>query len=320
MKLLVFAIDALDPAYIRKWLDSMPFIQSLMNKSIMIELDSSAADSYANWTSIYTGQTPDEHNTSGAARDEPAIPESFKSLPFIWQGLAEQGLSSGLTNPIMINKEVAERLYEVSPDSWILSSHIATPQRFIGHLAHYIGYPPIIFANKEITDNYFADDTMTNEEIGEALGPNYALGCYGRFLIRNLENMTNIINANKISPVDFGLFYEVGIDVIQHYSSHSEDGIKMIRRAYITLSAIMEAMCNAIQPEHVVIVSDHGSDVFGSNRKCLEGVNELTGMVSAIHGMPGLLIAPRNEWTAKYENKSINVWETTKIISNTILS
>ena len=74
-------------------------------------------------------------------------------------------------------------------------------------------------------------------------------------MLRNAEHMTNLINANKIMPVDMGIYYDVGIDIIQHYSSHSEESRDLIRLSYMNMSAMMEMMATALNPENIIIIS-----------------------------------------------------------------
>jgi len=309
MKLLILAIDGMDPKLTAKWLDDLPTIKSISSEGCFVELESPYFSSFANWASHYTGEHPDIHQiTYGAMRDGFAHSISNMKASPVWSKLASDGVLFGLCSPFMISKSACEQMSEVN--GWMTG--------FVGDAAYNSGaaHLPLnydLFSSSEEVEKLALWEQQKpwptpvslphyGREWSEAWKPGRPAPEY-----TDIEDLRAIVPEDYYSegaealynslmfklgacdricekfPVDVLFVYELRLDIVSHFTM-LHPPFNTLRTAYMNIDRALDAYLDMFEPEHVAVISDHGFAHY--KNKADRGMNE--GIVTGCHTLPAL--------------------------------
>ena len=254
MKLLVIGIDALDYNYVMKNIDMFPGFQ-VMNMEALVPLTGSA------WTTIYTGQPEKNHGiTSVHGVMDTDDSKSFLSCreTFLWDYLQDLHLEifgmpvtyppKKVKNGFMVSGELIpspvlpyakpRELQENFTDFYIDIWH------YLESLGHIIDRGRRSSFIKE-----FQRDVMQNDPAEQISG---GLGEAMRSINKGIINNFFKVHADGTDLACVGFSF---IDRVQHWTGLHD---APVRHWYQCASSILEKLTNALKPDNVWIISDHG--------------------------------------------------------------
>jgi len=273
MKLLILGIDAMEPSILFKNQNDYKNMGWLCQDGVYGEYDAYAYGygSRDNWISLYTGLTPGQHGTVGntfyKSGEKPIITDYEKHQPF-WKILNEYGIKVGMwkglvtTPPQKIDGYMisGEANFEIDGEE---DPYARTEPVLCGeddHLRKYISFdikkPPMPKSPEEF--GYTWELIYNNPNlVDNILNENYFNECVSYFQKELTFYENNMVSMQTHNPVDVMFFYTPILDFIQHFTMHDPEYIQ-IKRAMKILDDFVGRLMNKLNPENVIILSDHG--------------------------------------------------------------
>ncbi|MBG9755289.1 alkaline phosphatase family protein [Lysinibacillus sp. RSDA_15] len=326
MKLLVIGIDALMPELVYNNLDLCPNIARL------IETGTSGAysgyiyghGSRDNWISMYTGLEPEVHGTVlNRFKETNRMPRStdYNDENTIWNILSKHhykvGFWKGLstTPPQSVNGYIVagEPHYENEGyDAEIVSRKpiLIDDKQYL--LQFIKGEEPIHPEPKTLKDfGYTFEELKGNPQlIDNLLEPSYFEEALD-FLEKNLDfRLQNMISVQKKEPVDLMWMYDAVFDYIAHFQMF-DTGHLVLKRALAILDKFIGELLDNMNPENVILLSDHGQksyreifpdlsneiveEAFGLAKQCIITkqnivlIGRMEGLLSGLHSLNGII-------------------------------
>ncbi len=295
VKALMIGADAVCPEYIFGHMDRYP------NLARLVERGASAAysayvqkgyfDSYLsemNWSSVYTGLAPWEHGIAVkdnmGVRRTPSM-QQFNTLSPFWQVLNEAGLSVGMwaadccLNPDEINGYVISAQYEMldSPKAERRSKRTLQVNRKDEELLEQIsGKIPCRLYPRTLEQQGYSFEELRKDpqrawKAVEAYHFQDALHNFEEELEFFYHGMCAV---QEKRPVDVLYFYTPTTDLIAHCAMYCDDCDVLIQ-AYQILDRYVGKWLDALKPDNVVVLSDHGMVNFKELVSCSnEGIKK----------------------------------------------
>lgn len=282
MKVLVLGIDALDPRLILENIKLFPNMKEMIETGVGGPYAGYAYGygSYDNWTTLYTGLDPKEHeviNNKFKNIKKPIIDDILDKKPF-WEVLNEGGLSVGVFNACVTTPAVSIEGYMASSDRKsrfsdnIEEGEVLTPVFNIKdrHLQKYLKGELKFPERPKSPEDYgytWEDIKADNDIIKEILSKDnyYESGLY------YLEHVLDFLADNmKIledkSPVDVMWVYTEALDTLQHFQSYAKNK-RIIIEAMKKVDEFIGRVREELKPENIIVLSDHGISSIGSMLK-----------------------------------------------------
>jgi predicted AlkP superfamily phosphohydrolase/phosphomutase len=252
-KLLVLGVDGMNPDLTQKLIEQgdLPNIEKLQNREETVygDFESFVCEGYSTphtgpmWTSIYTGLKPEEHGiTSGGWNDGDS---KFHVMDTVWDKLSSEGHEMYLYGMPMtykakeINGKMVSGFISTTLKSmWSNCVHPETledelPNDMIENTSSYIARVKTEGAKAETDTETFYNAIRTGE-------------------LNRLQAFKNTHDNEEI--VAYGTTL---VDKIGHVAGISEDSEYAVK-SYKILDKLIGELLKTLQPEDVVIVSDHG--------------------------------------------------------------
>ena len=271
MKLLIFGIDGMSMNFINKHIEKFDLLRNGMNKGCYSKMPapSKRGDKWNTsmdmWTCLYTGLSADEHNLGGKyvrnmkkTRAEAEMKTLIDLEPevkerFFWNILNKRGYKVGLFNGIAMNPAFPIKgfMYGSFPQH---SNTFFYPKElqscFVNTLDKNTGQPrPIKDIDKITHENV--------EQVYEKIGFDYFYNGVIYTFSELMAHYETIINMTKQIPVDVLFYYNLRLDLIQHFSFHDPSD-KIIIQAYQVYEIMLAKLIERFKPENVMVISDHG--------------------------------------------------------------
>lgn len=277
LKALVIGADALEYSVIEKNIEKLPNIRRMMNSGAYARYDAYVQKGYKesyvsemNWASIYTGLEPWRHKVKIVSdKGERRTPymNSFDGIEPFWKVLNENGYTVGLwaadccIDPLGIDGYVVSAKYHMLEDS--RENRLSTRELQVNKGNYRIcgidNNPPARLYPK------------TLKQQGESFGnlqrdPQYAMEAIKRYHFQDsLQNFqaeldyffTGMEQTQRENGVDMLFFYTPTTDLIAH-SCMFEDDTDVLVEAYSILDRKLGELVKSLNPQNVVLMSDHG--------------------------------------------------------------
>lgn len=286
LKTLIIGADGVCPDYILGSINKYPHLHRMVKSGAFSSYSAYVQKGYQhsyvseiNWASIYTGLAPWEHKVTvkvGAGCRTPEM-ERFQSLSPFWQILNAQGMTVGLwaadccVEPVEIDGYVVSARYEMleTPDPVRTSRRtlqVCRKDQRILDLIHGEAPPRLYPRTLEQQGVSFAQ--MQKD-------PELALRKIEEYHFQDaLENFAQeleffyqaMCSAQEKYPVDVLYFYTPTTDLIGHCAMYC-DNSDVVVKAYRLLDQYVGKWLDALQPENVIFLSDHGMSNFKEDRK-----------------------------------------------------
>lgn len=288
MKLLVLGFDAMTPEYIIDQKELYPTLAKLIDSGASSRYSAYVQKGYngsylseMNWSSIYTGLEPWIHNvTAQVINGERCTPEMswFKDLKPFWKILNQNGQKVGLwsadccVNPVEIDGYVVSSKYHMMEDK----SEKRTSPREIqvcekdkGILDCLPGNPPARVYPKMLSQQgYNFEDMKADNELAWKVVEKY----HFQESVENFESeldyyFTAMRKAQEKYPVDVMFFYTPTTDLIAHCCMCSDNN-DVLTRTYQVLDQKVGRLMDDLNPDNVIVMSDHGMMNFKDIVEC----------------------------------------------------
>ncbi|WP_252255063.1 alkaline phosphatase family protein [Clostridium sp. ZBS12] len=295
MKLMIFGIDALPPDVVFENMDLFPNMKRICDEGIGCSYDAYAYGygSRDNWISLYTGLTPEQHGViNNQYKDtgrEPILDDYKDKQPF-WQLLNVNGISVGMwkalsttppeaINGYMISGEISYEAdaYE-NPYASLESVFNEKDKSLVKYISGKVKNYPVPVSSDDM--GYTWNDVLSNPKIASDILKDDYFHKAVEYLDENLKYFkSNIINMQQNNPVDVCFFYNQLIDYIAHFQLHDKKKKEVIKAVKLIDDFIGEII-DALNPENVMIISDHGIKSWNSNflNATLEMQKEMFGL------------------------------------------
>jgi len=278
MKLLIFGVDGMSMNFVKKHLDKFNTLRQGMEQgcfSTMIS-PSKRGDKWNTsmdiWTSFYTGLSADEHGLGGKyVRDmnnTKVVMEKSKSVSdlepevkdkFFWNVMNKRGYKVGLFNGISTNPafELDGFMYADFPQLTPYFTDFWYPKNLHNCWVKnkMEGGQPKKIQELGLNINKVTPDNV--KQVYDTIGPNYfseGVSFTDAELTGHFETITNMI---KEVPVDVLFYYNLRLDLIQHFCFHDPEE-KLIIQAYQVFESMLDKMIKQFNPDNILVVSDHG--------------------------------------------------------------
>lgn len=227
---------------------SRDFSHAHFDKRLLSTLPSSTSIS---WATMITGVQAGEHGIVGNEWFERDTGNFFAPTPVTVEQLTPilKIYTEAYANDLLHAPTVYEQMRAVEPAVTIVVA-----------MHHFFeGADELIIADRTALAEAFT--TVIGDALGSLLNDDQSLGLFGEVDEEVLENVTEIINANKIP--DVLTIYLPGVD---HFAHIAEAGPDVARQRYLReeidprLKPLREAMqdAGALDNRYIVISSDHG--------------------------------------------------------------
>ena len=340
MKLMVFCIDGMEPSIVFKHPDRFPFFAKLCRNGISAELlDTEPCGSVGKWFTFLTGATFHHHGVEEGARSHRfwRLSDIQKFVPqCLWNVLNQHGYSVGLANFYGMYPAPALHGFAWCEPQCLLSG------RGTGFFESEMVYPRELVTDFDVRSYPQIDEPRSLAQLGveqswEELKSNphlleHVLGedYYGEFpkVIAKRADWARerlVRYCERYLP-DVLFYYNWDLDKLQHFSWHEDDS-RNILIGYSHVEHLIQSLCEELQPENVLIFSDHGHASYKDllrygyqevhpetarfyqerdrNMDCVTFANgtrvvlgQNRGIVSGTHTMKGTLIASGKEIAA----------------------
>ncbi len=290
LKTLIIGADAVCPNYIFDHQERYPNLSKLIGRgasaSYSAYVQKGYKDSYLsemNWSSIYTGLAPWEHNIAvkgdDGKRHTPSMCQLQDLIPF-WKILGDNGISVGMwaadccVNPVEINGYVVSAHYEM----------IETPRdnRFSKRTLEVCDrdknifdlfprdVPPRLYPRTLKQQGYSFDELKKSPSLAWEAIENYHFQ-------DAIENFNKELDFFKIAicktqsekPVDVLFFYTPTTDLIAHCCMYCDDNDVLIE-TYRLLDRFVGELMNELVPDNIIVLSDHGMINFRELVNCAD--------------------------------------------------
>jgi len=341
MKLMVFCIDGMEPSIVFKRPDKFPFFAKLCSNGISAELlDTEPCGSVGKWFTFLTGATFHDHGLEEGARNHcfRRLSDIRKFMPrCLWNVLNQHGYSVGLANFYGLYPAPALHGFAWCEPQCLLSgkgtgfseSEMVYPRELVSDF-DVRSYPkinePRSLAQLGVQQSW--EELKSDPHLLErALGKDY-YGEFPRVTAKRADwTRERLVRYCKRYLPDVLFYYNWDLDKLQHFSWHEDDG-KNILIGYSHVENLIQSLCEELQPENVLIFSDHGHAsykdllqydyqevhpemarfyeerdrnvdyvTFANGTRVVLGQNR--GIVSGTHTMKGILIASGREIAAR---------------------
>ncbi|MFJ7825285.1 alkaline phosphatase family protein [Psychrobacillus sp. NPDC096623] len=277
MKLLVIGIDALMPELVFNNLEDYPVLKKLVISGISGEYDGYVYGygSHDNWTSLYTGLSPKEHQIiKGIYQPSGKLPRlyDYSSTETIWKILNENGYKVGMWKGLVTAPPEPIDGYMVSGEL-AFDEHFEDPEIAIdGHMLcekdqHLIDlfegeFPKRPTPKSPDQFGYTWEELFNNPQlVNNLLDENYFEEGY-QYLKDMLDySLLNIRKVNEKEKVDLFWFYNGIFDYLGHFTMHDFNRTQL-KKAIKLVDDFVGEMLNIFQPENVIVLSDHGQKSF----------------------------------------------------------
>lgn len=280
MKLLVIGIDALDPKFVKENLEYLPNIKKISSEGIFGDYDGYVYGygSCDNWISLYTGVKPEEHGTvknTFLKTGESTQIDDYSHLTPFWEVLNENGYKVGMwkamrTSPpkdidgyIVSGEVVLEDGLDDSnlwSDDPVFSKNKSYLSNLIKQKAPKMSMPPgpksLGYSWADLKDKpELIKSIMTSKYFAESITE------YQENLKYQLECIKKVNTSEK---VDLFWFYDLIYDFISHFVLHDEQRT-VLKEVLKVVDWFIGELVNILNPENVIILSDHGQLAFGEH-------------------------------------------------------
>lgn len=327
MKLLVIGIDAMMPDILFDHIEDYPTLHKLAKTGTSGSYDGYVYGygSHDNWTSMYTGVSPKEHQiVKGIYQPKKRLPRLYDYSHFetIWKVLNNNGYEVGIwkglaTSPpesidgFMISGELPFDDLFNDPEIALEGNMLVDKDKYLNSLFEE-EFPPLVKPKGPQNFGYRWEQVYKNPElINEILDEHYFSEGV-QYLKDMLDySLINIEKVLKEKPVDLFWFYNGIFDYIGHFTFHDKTRTQ-IKEAFKVVDKFVEKLLDICQPENVLFISDHGQksyidhfpncsieiqkEAFGLADQCiLTGDNIVMearagGFLSSFHSLKGTMI------------------------------
>lgn len=327
MKLLVIGIDAMMPELVFNYIDEYPTLKKLIGSGNAGSYDGYVYGygSHDNWTSMYTGLEPKEHQIiKGIFQPENRLPRlyDYSKTDTLWKVLNRNGYKVGMwkglvtappedINGYMVSGELAFDSFYEDPEI-ALDGHMLTHKD--EHLRNvFVGdFPKRPTPVGPEKYGYTWEQLYKNPSLIKTfLDENYFEEGY-EYLKQMLEySLDNIKKVNEVEPVDLFWFYNGILDYLGHFTMHDLERTQL-KRALKLIDQFVNEMINIFSPENILVLSDHGQksfidhfpncsidiqkEAFGLADQCLFTGDNIVmeartgGFMSSLHSLKGTMI------------------------------
>lgn len=285
MKLFVVAADAAIPEYILDQKHLFPNLCKLIDNGASSAYSAYVQKGYGgsysseqNWSSIYTGLTPQEHKLGAHNGVQEVMPEmnTFNGLNPFWEELNKAGITVGLwqgdclDNPTPVNGYVvsgrytpiftpsenreAPRTIQVSDERMKKYLNGNPPPRLYPKTLAQLG-----FTFEQLKENPTLVNKVANEENFKPMLDNFH---------QELEYWFGAMTrAQRDYPVDVVWWFTPTTDILPHFTLWCDNN-PIIIKAYKMLDEYIGEFVKEFEPENVIFMSDHGQQNFSNLIKC----------------------------------------------------
>ena len=288
LKALIIGADAVCPKYIFDCPERYPNLSALAARgaggAYSAYVQKGYGDSYLsemNWSSIYTGLAPWEHQIAsigeGGRRQTPSM-KAFRGLAPFWQVLNANGLRTGLwaadccLTPIETDGYVVSARYEMlEPPAPVRTSRrtlqVCEKDRPILELIP--GEPPPRLYPRTLAQQGYAFEDLRRDP---ALAWKAVQAYHFQDALENFREELEfffraICEVQRREPVDVLYFYTPTTDLIGHCAMYRDDSETLVE-SYQLLDKYVGKWTEALQPENTVVMSDHGMCNFKDLVQC----------------------------------------------------
>ena len=283
MKVLVVGIDALDPRLVLENIELFPNMKEMIDSGVGGAYAGYAYGygSYDNWTTLYTGLDPKEHeviNNKYKGIKKPTTSDLLDKKPF-WEILNKDvGLTVGVFNACITYPATSIQGYMASNDRRsrfsdnIEEGDVLTPifSSKDKHLQKYLkgelGFPE---RPKSIEKyGYTWEEARENNDIIRDI---LSSDNYYDDGLHYLEHVLNFLEENmKVledkNPVDVMWVYTETLDTLQHFQSYAKNK-RIIIEAMQKIDQFIGKVRETLSPENIIVLSDHGISSIASTLK-----------------------------------------------------
>ncbi len=288
LKALIIGADAVCPDYIFEHPERYPNLSKLVldgaSAAYSAYVQKGYRDSYLsemNWSSIYTGLAPWEHSIAAKGADgqrkTPAM-RRFRDLSPFWEVLNASGLSVGLwaadccVNPVEVDGYAVSALYEMleTPDPVRFAPRtLQVCEKDHSVLEMVRGkVPPRLYPRTLVQQGFAYEQLRQDPELAWKAVESYhfqdALANFEEELEFFFQAMCDV---QRQRPVDVLYFYTPTTDLIAHCSMYCDD-CDVLVKAYQLLDKYVGKWMETLQPENVIVMSDHGMCNFKDLVRC----------------------------------------------------
>ncbi|MDE7242725.1 MAG: alkaline phosphatase family protein [Oscillospiraceae bacterium] len=285
LKALIIGADGVCPSYIFQNLDQYPNLSGLINRGAYAAYPAYVQKGYQgsylsemNWASIYTGLAPWEHHITVLAGDGCRTPsmERFRNLRPFWQVLNEHSLTVGLwaadccVNPVPIAGYAVSARYKMIEAPVPVRTSPRTLQACDTSLLELIPgqVPPRLYPRTLAQQGYVFEQLRLDPELAWRVIETY----HFQDALQNFEEELEFFframcRIQEHRPVDVLYFYTPTTDLIGHCAMYC-DSCDVLVKAYRLLDRYVGKWLEALRPENVIVLSDHGMSNFNELVHC----------------------------------------------------
>lgn len=272
MELLILGIDALDARIVKNNIDLFPNMKSLIDKGVFADYRAYAYGygSNDNWMSIYTGLTPKKDEANKIFKNGFPTIDDYNGHNPLWEMIEKQGKKISLWKLLMISPGKKLKGYTVSGEVdfeikeyrsryWDFDPVFIEEEKYLEKYLEKekLGEPEL---PKKIEEyGYTWDELKENTALAEKIldTPYFAEGIF-EFLKKECDLYSkNIVNINKIRPVDVLFYYTSTLDAFQHFQLYDKSKTA-IKQAIRVVDEFIGKLVSELNPKKVIVLSDHG--------------------------------------------------------------
>lgn len=288
LKLLVIGADAVEPKYIFGKPELYPTINEMIEKGASSAYSAYVQKGYEgsylsemNWSSIYTGLSPQEHQILRTNKDgKRKTPEmkTFQGMSPFWEVFNRNGLSVGLwsadccVNPVEINGYVVSSKYAMidGPQEERRAARelqvCEKEDRIIECLTGNV--PPRLYPKTLRQQGYTYEELHKDvDRAWEAVEKYHFQDALSNFEEELAYFEVAMSRAQECEPVDVMYFYTPTTDLIAHCCMYCDDN-DVLTKAYQLLDEFIGRLKHTLQPENTLFLSDHGMINFRELIQC----------------------------------------------------
>lgn len=281
LKALIVGADGVCPDYIFEHPERYPNLTKLCKTGASASYSAYVQKGYQssylsemNWASIYTGLPPWEHHITVKAGVGCRMPSmgQFNGLAPFWEQMNLNGLRVGLwaadccADPTAINGYVIASRYtmlETPAPIRTAPRTLQTCEKDRPLLELLPGEPPPRLYPRTLEQQgyTFAQLRQDPELAWRAIEAYHFQDALDNFRAELEYFYQAICTVQRQNPVDVLYFYTPTTDLIGHCTMYC-DGCGTLTKAYQLLDEYVGKWMDALQPENVIVLSDHGMSNF----------------------------------------------------------
>lgn len=282
LKALIIGADAVAPEYILAKPRSYPTLGRMITQGASGRHSAFVQKGYAgsysseqNWSSIYTGLSPQMHEIStNLIRGECRRPrmDDYAALQPFWDVLNKSGLTIGLWAADCCPYPVEVDSYAVSIKYDLIATpaenrespreiHLHTKDQWLGRFLT-ASPPPRLFPQTLKQQGYSFEELRTNPDKARDAIEKYHFQDSLKNFEEELEYFFSRMRAvQREHPTNILYFFTPTTDLIAHCCMHCDDNDVLIK-AYQLLDRYIGELIAEFNPELTVVLSDHGMQNF----------------------------------------------------------